>query len=35
MRTALLIDFGSTFTKLVAIDLEKEIFLGSSSHPTT
>ncbi|MCK4377526.1 MAG: glutamate mutase L [Actinomycetia bacterium] len=32
---ALLIDFGSTFTKLVAIDLEKEIFLGSSYYPTT
>lgn len=35
MRIALLIDFGSTFTKLVAIDLEKEIFLGSSYYPTT
>lgn len=30
-----MIDFGSTFTKLVAIDLEKEIFLGSSYYPTT
>ncbi len=35
MGIALLIDFGSTFTKLVAIDLEKEIFLGSSYYPTT
>jgi len=35
LRTALLIDFGSTFTKLVAIDLKKETLLGSSSHLTT
>lgn len=35
MGIALLVDFGSTLTKLVAIDLEKEIFLGSSYYPTT
>jgi len=35
LRTALLIDFGSTLTKLVAIDLRKETLLGTSSFPTT
>ncbi|MFC1945878.1 methylaspartate mutase accessory protein GlmL [Chloroflexota bacterium] len=31
----LLIDFGSTFTKVIAVDLEKEEVLGRSQSPTT
>ena len=34
-RAALLIDFGSTYTKLRAIDLERNLLLGSSQGPST
>jgi len=33
--TALLIDFGSTYTKLRAIDLERRRVLGSGQAPST
>lgn len=32
---ALLIDFGSTFTKLTAVDLEKEEIIGKAKSPTS
>lgn len=35
MRTALLIDFGSTYTKLTAVDLDKPKVLGSAQAFTT
>jgi len=35
MSTYLLIDFGSTYTKIVAVDIEKEIILGRAQAPTT
>ena len=35
MKNVLLIDFGSTYTKLTAVDLEKEEILGSSASYTT
>ena len=35
MTTALLIDFGSTYTKLRAIDLERRAVLGSGQGPST
>lgn len=35
MTNCLLIDFGSTYTKLTAVDLEKEIVLGTSKSKTT
>ena len=35
MTTALLIDFGSTFTKLRAVDLEKAEIIGSGQGPST
>lgn len=35
MSYYLLVDFGSTFTKLTAVDTEKEEVLGTSSHFTT
>ena len=35
MTTALLIDFGSTFTKLRAIDLEKAEIIGTGQGPST
>ena len=35
MRVALLIDFGSTYTKVTAIDLEQERFLGRAQSPST
>ena len=35
MKIILLVDFGSTFTKVTAVDLDKEIILGSSSSFTT
>ncbi len=35
MRTALLIDFGSTFTKLRAIDLDNAEIIGSGQGPST
>ncbi len=34
-RTALLVDFGSTFTKAVAVDLARERVLGTARAPTT
>jgi len=35
MKAALLIDFGSTYTKAVAVDLESAEILGTSQGPTT
>ena len=35
MKTCLLIDFGSTYTKLTAVDLDSEIVLGTSKSKTT
>jgi len=35
MKATLLIDFGSTFTKLTAIDLENEEILASAKSPST
>ena len=35
MTTALLIDFGSTFTKLRAVDLEKAEIIGTGQGPST
>lgn len=35
MKIILLIDFGSTYTKIRAIDLEKEEVIGSSQAPST
>ncbi len=35
MRYALLIDFGSTYTKLRALDLEKMLVMGSGQGPST
>jgi len=32
---AILIDFGSTFTKLVAVDLERAELIGRSQAPST
>lgn len=35
MNNVMLIDFGSTFTKVCAVDLDKEIVLGTAQAPTT
>ncbi len=35
MTAALLIDFGSTFTKLRAVDLDKAEIIGSGQGPST
>ena len=35
MGVTLLIDFGSTYTKIRAVDLEKEQIIGSSQAPST
>ena len=35
MAVTLLIDFGSTYTKIRAVDLEKEEIIGSSQAPST
>ena len=35
MRTVLLIDFGSTYTKVTAVDLENETLLGTAASFTT
>ena len=35
MSIYLLIDFGSTYTKVMAVDLEKELILGRAQAPTT
>ena len=35
MRPVLLIDFGSTYTKLTAVDVEGERILGTASAYTT
>ena len=35
MRYVLLVDFGSTFTKLTAVDLEKELIIATSKALTT
>ena len=35
MKVVLLIDFGSTFTKVTAVDVEKEVILGCASSFTT
>ncbi|MBN2852686.1 MAG: glutamate mutase L [Clostridia bacterium] len=35
MNNIMLIDFGSTFTKVCAVSLEKEILLGTAQAPTT
>ena len=35
MSAALLIDFGSTYTKLRAIDLERRVILGAGQGPST
>lgn len=35
MSIHLLIDFGSTYTKVIAIDTEKEVILGRAQAPTT
>ncbi len=35
MKNYLLIDFGSTNTKLTAVDVEKDEIIGTSKHFTT
>lgn len=35
MKVYLLVDFGSTYTKIIAVDLEQEMILGRSQSPTT
>jgi uncharacterized protein (TIGR01319 family) len=35
MRVYLMVDFGSTYTKVTAVDLENEIVLGRAQSPTT
>ena len=35
MKAVLLIDFGSTYTKLTAVDVEKETILGTAAAYTT
>ena len=35
MRPILLIDFGSTYTKLTAVDMEGETILGTAASYTT
>jgi uncharacterized protein (TIGR01319 family) len=35
MRVALLADFGSTYTKVLAVDLAEGALVGSGQHPTT
>lgn len=35
MSVHLLIDFGSTYTKVIAVDIEKEIVIGRAQAPTT
>ncbi len=35
MGIYLLVDFGSTYTKIIAVDIEKEIILGRAQSPTT
>ena len=35
MKTYLLVDFGSTFTKLTAVDLEKEEIIATAKAITT
>ena len=35
MTAALLIDFGSTFTKLRAVDLDKAAIIGAGQGPST
>ena len=35
MKPVLLIDFGSTYTKLTAVDVESETLLGTASSYTT
>jgi len=35
MRVYLMVDFGSTFTKVTALDLESETLLGRAQSPTT
>jgi len=35
MSLALLIDFGSTFTKILAVDLDREEILAYGQSPTT
>ena len=35
MRPVLLIDFGSTYTKLTAVDLDGEALLGTAAAYTT
>lgn len=35
MKNILLIDFGSTYTKVTAVDLEEERLLGTASSYTT
>ena len=35
MNTYLLVDFGSTYTKITAVDIEKERILGRAQAPTT
>ena len=35
MRVYLMVDFGSTYTKVTAVDLEQEVFLGRAQSPTT
>lgn len=35
MSIYLLVDFGSTYTKIIAVDIQKEIILGRAQSPTT
>ena len=35
MKPYLLVDFGSTYTKLTAVDLEREYIIGTAKAPTT
>ena len=35
MKAVLLIDFGSTYTKITAVDVEKEKILGTAQSFTT
>src|SRR5512140_2935167 len=34
-KVAVLVDFGSTYTKVVAVDLDAPAILGTAQHPST
>ena len=35
MAVAILIDFGSTYTKVAGVDLEQDTFIGRAQAPST